>query len=57
MELLKFASVYNAMKLRRSCEQFIALNMAPLVEVNALKGVEYELLDGVGECYRRMVGG
>uniref|UniRef100_A0A8C5AV41 Inhibitor of Bruton tyrosine kinase n=1 Tax=Gadus morhua TaxID=8049 RepID=A0A8C5AV41_GADMO len=54
-ELLEFAAMYNAEQLKLSCLQFIALNMAALLEAKALDVLSDEVLLELSASYRRMI--
>ena len=54
-ELLQFASVYQAGQLRRTCQQYIALNLGCLLEAKALEVLEKDVLQELTDAYREMV--
>uniref|UniRef100_A0A8C7X305 Inhibitor of Bruton agammaglobulinemia tyrosine kinase n=1 Tax=Oryzias sinensis TaxID=183150 RepID=A0A8C7X305_9TELE len=54
-ELLEFATMYNAEQLKLSCLQFIALNMAALLESKALDVLSDEVLVELSAAYRRLI--
>ncbi|XP_076136323.1 inhibitor of Bruton tyrosine kinase [Alosa pseudoharengus] len=54
-ELLEFASMYNADQLKLSCQQFIVLNMAALLESRALDVLSEDVLVELSSAYRRMI--
>ncbi|XP_063055674.1 inhibitor of Bruton tyrosine kinase isoform X2 [Engraulis encrasicolus] len=54
-ELLEFASMYNADQLKLSCQQFIVLNMAALLESRALDVLSEDVLVELSAAYRRMI--
>ncbi|KAL2084814.1 hypothetical protein ACEWY4_020332 [Coilia grayii] len=54
-ELLEFASMYNADQLRLSCQQFIVINMAALLESRALDVLSDDVLVELSAAYRRMI--
>ncbi|KAL6488863.1 hypothetical protein MHYP_G00026040 [Metynnis hypsauchen] len=54
-ELLEFAVVYNAEQLKLSCLQFIAINMAAMLESKALEILSDDVLLELSEAYRKMI--
>ncbi|XP_074037168.1 inhibitor of Bruton tyrosine kinase isoform X2 [Leptinotarsa decemlineata] len=51
IQILAFAHVYNAEKLKVCCMKFMVLNMTPLLESRALDELEEELLKELSEFY------
>ncbi|XP_072018239.1 LOW QUALITY PROTEIN: inhibitor of Bruton tyrosine kinase-like [Amphiura filiformis] len=54
-ELLQFASVYQATQLACTCQQFIGLNLASLLEARALEVLDPEVLEELTKAYRDML--
>uniref|UniRef100_A0A3Q4BQQ8 BTB domain-containing protein n=1 Tax=Mola mola TaxID=94237 RepID=A0A3Q4BQQ8_MOLML len=54
-ELLEFSAMYNAEQLKLSCLQFIALNIAALLESKALDILSEEVLGELSGAYKRMI--
>ncbi|XP_036394726.1 inhibitor of Bruton tyrosine kinase isoform X1 [Megalops cyprinoides] len=54
-ELLEFAVMYNAEQLKLSCQQFIVLNIAALLESRALEVLSEEVLLELSAAYRSMI--
>ncbi|XP_006025752.1 inhibitor of Bruton tyrosine kinase isoform X1 [Alligator sinensis] len=54
-ELLEFSAMYNAEQLKLSCLQFIALNMAALLEARTLQVLSDEVLKELSIYYRKMI--
>ena len=54
-EILEFASVYNAVQLQQTCQQFICLNLAALLEIRALDVLSQHVLVELTHYYRNMV--
>lgn len=54
-EVLEFASIYNASQLQATCQQFISLNLAALLEIRALDVLSEEVMDQLTSYYREMV--
>ncbi|KAJ8976544.1 hypothetical protein NQ317_017952 [Molorchus minor] len=51
IQLLSFAHVYNAEKLKRSCMKFIILNILPFLELRALEALEEDVLQELSDFY------
>ncbi|ELT94596.1 hypothetical protein CAPTEDRAFT_128118, partial [Capitella teleta] len=56
-ELLEFASTYTALQLRDTCQQFIAINLATLLESGSLDLLSDDVIDELSDAYREMVPG
>ncbi|XP_061107075.1 inhibitor of Bruton tyrosine kinase [Conger conger] len=54
-ELLEFAVMYNAEQLKLSCQQFISLNIAALLESRALDVLSDDVLLDLSTAYRNMI--
>ncbi|NXY90159.1 IBTK kinase, partial [Alcedo cyanopectus] len=54
-ELLEFSAMYNAEQLKLSCLQFIALNMAALLEARTLDVLSDEVVKDLSVYYRKMI--
>ncbi|XP_013381620.1 inhibitor of Bruton tyrosine kinase-like [Lingula anatina] len=54
-ELLEFASVYNASQLKLTCQQFITLNIAAILEARSLDVVSESTMEELTKYYRRTV--
>ncbi|XP_022089803.1 inhibitor of Bruton tyrosine kinase-like [Acanthaster planci] len=54
-ELLQFASVYRANQLKRTCHQYIGLNLACLLESRALEILSSDVLLELTEAYKEMI--
>ncbi|XP_070564360.1 inhibitor of Bruton tyrosine kinase-like [Ptychodera flava] len=54
-ELLEFSSLYNALQLKRTCNQFINLNLATLLDMRTLEVLSEELLEDLSAAYREMI--
>ncbi|KAJ8290893.1 hypothetical protein GJAV_G00018920 [Gymnothorax javanicus] len=54
-ELLEFAVMYSAEQLKLSCQQFISLNMAALLESRALDVLSEDVLQDLSTAYRNMI--
>ncbi|GFO24306.1 inhibitor of bruton tyrosine kinase [Plakobranchus ocellatus] len=54
-ELLEFSSVYQAQQLRSSCQQFISLNLAAMLEGRYLDVLSEETLNELSSYYRARV--
>ena len=55
-EVLEFASLYNASQLKRTCQQYICLNLVALLESRALDILSDDVIDDLTRYYRTMVG-
>ncbi|XP_029799494.1 inhibitor of Bruton tyrosine kinase isoform X1 [Suricata suricatta] len=53
--VLEFAAMYNAEQLKRSCLQFIGLNMAALLEARSLDVLSDGVLKDLSVFYRKMI--
>jgi len=51
--MLDFSSTYQADQLKRSCLQFICINLCPLVENRQLESLEPEVLDELDDYYQK----
>lgn len=51
IQILSFADIYNADKLKYCCMMFIIANIAPLLEVKAFNDLDDELLKEISEFY------
>ena len=54
-ELLEVSSFYNAEQLKRTCQQFVCLNLTALLETRALDILSAEVMDELTEYYKEMV--
>ncbi|KAJ8354071.1 hypothetical protein SKAU_G00216380 [Synaphobranchus kaupii] len=54
-ELLEFAVMYNAEQLKLSCQQFISLNIAALLESRALDVLSEDVVLELSASYRSMI--
>ena len=55
-ELLELSAFYNAHQLRVTCQQFICLNLAALLESRALDVLSQPVIEQLTQYYRDMVG-
>ena len=51
-ELLEFASDYNAVQLKTTCQQFIMINLGALLESRILDVLSTEVMDDLTEYYK-----
>ncbi|KAJ8928173.1 hypothetical protein NQ314_019235 [Rhamnusium bicolor] len=51
VQLLSFAHLYNAEKLKRCCMKFIVMNITPFLELRSLDDLEEEILRELTEFY------
>uniref|UniRef100_A0A2L2YAE7 Inhibitor of Bruton tyrosine kinase n=1 Tax=Parasteatoda tepidariorum TaxID=114398 RepID=A0A2L2YAE7_PARTP len=56
-ELLEISSLYNALQLKRSCMQFICLNLAAMIESKVLEVLSDDVMEELTTYYRNMVPG
>ncbi|XP_005101796.1 inhibitor of Bruton tyrosine kinase [Aplysia californica] len=54
-ELLEFSSLYNAEQLKASCQQFVCLNLAAVMEGRYLDILSPETAEELTVCYRTMI--
>ncbi|XP_059153505.1 inhibitor of Bruton tyrosine kinase-like [Physella acuta] len=54
-ELLEFSTIYNAQQLRLSCQQFISLNLAAILEGRYLDVLSQETMDDLTVYYRSII--
>ena len=54
-ELLDLASRFNASQLKVTCQQFICLNLAPLMETRSLDLLADDVIEELTAYYRTMV--
>ncbi|GFR87447.1 inhibitor of Bruton tyrosine kinase-like, partial [Elysia marginata] len=56
-ELLEFSSVYQAHQLKASCQQFISLNLAAMLESRYLEILSEDTIEELGSYYRASIPG
>ncbi|KAK2162357.1 hypothetical protein LSH36_100g11000 [Paralvinella palmiformis] len=56
-ELLEFASTYNAKQLKVTCQQFITINLAALLETRSLDVLSDDVIEELSEYYKDQIYG
>ncbi|XP_071955936.1 inhibitor of Bruton tyrosine kinase-like [Antedon mediterranea] len=54
-ELLEFSTIYQADQLKRTCQQFISLNLSVMIESQALDVLSISVMDDLTRSYKEMI--
>ncbi|KFM65426.1 Inhibitor of Bruton tyrosine kinase, partial [Stegodyphus mimosarum] len=55
VELLELSYIYNAFQLKRSCMQFICINLAAIIEARGLDLLSHDVIEDLTNYYRDLV--